>query len=344
MDIDFRKNNLDWLRLLFASQVMLIHAYDHLAHKKISSTYELLEHFPGVPAFFFASGFLIYASFEKSRDLRSYFFNRFFRLFPGLIFATIGGLILIISTQSDYQSIISELPTYLAWFIAQVTLGQAWNPDIFRHIGVGVINGALWTITVEILFYISIPIIFCLEKFHKHIVLFLTSVSFLFYAYGESLLKDHYFLGKHIFAYLELTPIVWGWMFLVGTLSYKYLSLVKRYLQHFYLGLIPVALLIYLDLSGSVLFNSSGNRLGLLYFIFISATILYFAFRLPAIKLPFDLSYGIYIWHMVVINFFLVNSISNIYLMVITVIGLASLSWLLVEKPALSLKRRSLRL
>lgn len=51
-----------------------------------------LKRFPGVPAFLFVSGFLIYASYINAPGPR-YFQNRFLRLFPGLVFVTIGGLL-----------------------------------------------------------------------------------------------------------------------------------------------------------------------------------------------------------------------------------------------------------
>lgn len=83
-----RKNNLEWLRLIFAMQVVLAHAANHL-----ESGFKLpgfMSNFPGVPAFFFVSGFLIYPSYLNSPGKR-YFENRFLRLFPGLVMVTIGG-------------------------------------------------------------------------------------------------------------------------------------------------------------------------------------------------------------------------------------------------------------
>ena len=66
MKIDLRKNNLDWLRLVFALQVILIHGLENLKLNSTSLIGSFLHHFPGVPAFFFVSGFLIYASFDKN--------------------------------------------------------------------------------------------------------------------------------------------------------------------------------------------------------------------------------------------------------------------------------------
>src|SRR6266436_40126 len=82
-----RNNNLEWLRLIFAVQVVFVHAAEHLNF----AIPAIIGHFPGVPAFFFVSGFLIYASYLNAPG-RRYFENRFLRLFPALVFVTLGGM------------------------------------------------------------------------------------------------------------------------------------------------------------------------------------------------------------------------------------------------------------
>ena len=80
MKLEFpRNNNLEWLRLIFATQVMLVHFGQYLKIKIPSA----IKYFPGVPAFFFVSGFLIYASYLNAPG-RRYYENRFLRIFPPL--------------------------------------------------------------------------------------------------------------------------------------------------------------------------------------------------------------------------------------------------------------------
>jgi peptidoglycan/LPS O-acetylase OafA/YrhL len=81
-----RNNNLEWLRLIFAAQVVLVHVAEHLKMEIPS----FIKHFPGVPAFFFVSGFLIYASYLNAPG-RRYFENRFLRIYPALVLVTLGG-------------------------------------------------------------------------------------------------------------------------------------------------------------------------------------------------------------------------------------------------------------
>ena len=51
---------------------------------------------------------------------------------------------------------------FFLWFVAQSTFFQFFNPDFLRGFGVGVLNGSLWTIALELQFYILTPILFWL--------------------------------------------------------------------------------------------------------------------------------------------------------------------------------------
>ena len=82
-----KSNNLDWLRLAFATQVVLVHASEHL---RLGIPPEAGKRSNGVPGFFFVSGFLIYASYLNTTPIR-FLQNRCLRLYPGLIFVTLGG-------------------------------------------------------------------------------------------------------------------------------------------------------------------------------------------------------------------------------------------------------------
>lgn len=328
-------NNLQWLRLFFAAQVVVVHAMTHLGNANSS----LIEHFPGVPAFFFVSGFLIYASYKNAPGKR-YFENRFLRLFPALLVVTLGGAGVALIAHG-WQDLIHNAPTYTVWFLAQITLGQAYNPVLFRDVGVGVINGSLWTLTTEIIFYICVPAIVWLEGRFRHTVLALTSLSFAVYVIGPAIWTSPFYRDKTIYDLIALTPIAWGWMFGFGILAEKHFDWIQRKLR--YLPLAAVPLIAMMAVGEGVLFGSTGNRLGLFYFVCYVALITWFAFGTPVVRLKADLSYGAYIWHMPIINLLLVLAMpSAIPLTLFLTFAAASASWFLVERPALRLKKRSL--
>ncbi len=240
-----RLNNLEWLRLLFAFQVVVMHAAEHLEHP----VPDVFAHFPGVPAFFFVSGLLIYTSYLNAPGL-TYFENRFLRLFPALLAVTLGGAAVALFAHG-WQDLAAHSLNYFGWIILQVTIGQAYNPGIFRDVGVGVMNGSLWTITTEIIFYISVPLIVWFERHVKHLVLLTTVVSFIIYLRGADFLNTTVYRDKSAFDVLALTPIVWGWMFGCGILAAKNFTRLQSIAGYFpLLAISSIQYVIYLKTKG----------------------------------------------------------------------------------------------
>lgn len=333
-----RKNNLEWLRLIFATQVLLSHGSAHL-NVKLPVCFSYISHFPGVPAFFFVSGFLIYASYLNSPG-RGYFINRFLRLFPALLLVTIGGGAVVIYAHG-IEDILRHPAIYAGWIASQLTLGQAYNPSYFRDVGVGVVNGSLWTITVEILFYLCVPLIVYLEKRNRYTLTALIAMSFIVYSIGPYIWTEPIYRNKSFFDILAYTPIIWGWMFGLGILAVKHF---KRYraLIKFSPALIPI-MLILIAYGRSDFFPKTGNHIGIFYYLCYVAMILWFAFGIRPIRLSFDLSYGVYVWHMPVINFLIVIAVMDLTLAVFLTFLIAALSWFFIERPALRLKKHSLK-
>lgn len=328
-------NNLVLLRLIFAFQVVFVHLGEYLNIRMPP----IIHHFPGVPAFFFVSGFLVYTSYRHSPGI-IYFQNRFLRVMPGLIAVTVGSLLIILMARG-FHDLAENGREYFVWLLLQLSVGQAYNPAIFRDVGVGVINGSLWTITVELFFYLAVPLVVYYERKVKHLVLLLVVFSFVIYSFGPMLLGMTVYRDKSIYDLFSLTPFVWGWMFGIGVLCSKYYYIIRHYLKYLPVMLIPLVMMIIF--GDGVVFGSSGNRIGIIYFICYASLVLWFAFNVRYIGLPFDISYGVYIWHMPVLNFLLIVSIEIFSVALIATLGIAILSWFLLERPALKLKRNSLQ-
>lgn len=323
-----RKNNLDCLRLAFAAQVMLVHTSTHLGLQLP----RFILHFPGVPAFFFISGLLIYRAYID--DPVNYYRNRFLRIFPALFAVTLGGLGVLLLARG-WRDIFENGSVYGVWFLAQLSLGQAYNPQLFRGVGVGVINGSLWTITTEILFYLSIPAVVRLEHHVRHIIPVLTIMSLAVYAFGPELLSQIVYRDKTAYDVLSLTPIPWGWMFGLGILSTAYFRQLQPWIRYFPLALIPM--LAMMAFEGGSAFNTTGTRLGIPYFLAFIALVLWAGFETRIIRIP-DISYGVYLWHMPVINLLLVIGHANGIAAIMLTFMFAVLSYLFVERPAFRLK------
>ncbi|KOR29053.1 hypothetical protein TI03_03270 [Achromatium sp. WMS1] len=89
--------------------------------------------------------------------------------------------------------------------------------------------------------------------------------------------------------------------------------------------------------------QSSGNNQGFLYFIAYAGFIVWLAFGIKRFPIKFDFSYGIYIWHMPVINLLIILHYESALLAVILTIACSICSWFIVEQPALRLKHVTLR-
>jgi peptidoglycan/LPS O-acetylase OafA/YrhL len=323
------------MRLIFAAQVVVVHAAEHFNFH----IPDFVGHFPGVPAFFFVSGFLIWSSYLNAPGM-VYAQNRFFRLFPGLAFVTLGG-VLVALLAHGWRDLFANFPTYVVWIVAQTSIGQAYTPGLFRDIGVGAMNGSLWTLTTEILFYVAVPIVFWMERRFRFVVVGIVAGSFALYVLGPAFLSKTVYREKTANDVLALTPLVWGWMFGFGILAAKYYEYISRWRAWIPVAAVPLILMMHY--GGGPLFASTGNRLGLFYFAAYAALIFWCAFAIPGPKLTFDLSYGVYIWHMPIINALLLYSVPSASVAFLLTIAAATLSWFLVEKPSLRLKRRSLK-
>ncbi len=116
--------------------------------------------FPGVPIFFCISGFLIAQSFERNRSrLTNYFEARVLRIYPALVVVTcLGAMMLLL------LGCFKGVPIWkvAAWFSSTLAAGNSINPEFLRSFGSGVWNGSLWTISVELSFYVFLPAMYLL--------------------------------------------------------------------------------------------------------------------------------------------------------------------------------------
>ena len=97
--------------------------------------------------------------------------------------------------------------------------------------------------------------------------------------------------------------------------------------------------------------RGTDNSINFLSFIFLGWLVFKAAYTFPNLSESIlhrnDISYGIYIYHMPIVNFMVYQNMTQSYLyltyaLLLTTVT-ALLSWRLVEKPALRLKKISLR-
>lgn len=319
-------NNITLLRLIFALQVFYVHAYYFLE----LYTIDYLSYFPGVPAFFFVCGYLIYGS-AKRHHFRVYVRNRFFRIYPALCIVTCATMIFLLLPLI----VLTDLSELLLWLFANLTLFQQYNPTFFREFGVGVINGALWTLSIEIIVYFIIFFITC-SKYTDNAYFLTLSILvslMLFYVIRENIsnVRDIVTFWK----YIKLSPLYWWWMFAIGILFYKY----DIYLRN-KKGLIIIGAVVYVlfTIMPSERLVINANEQSLIVFFCYACFIYSLAFVIPLkLKIP-DISYGIYIYHMPVINFVLIYKLHPLLVFPL-VIFFAWMSYFFVERKYMKVSR-----
>jgi peptidoglycan/LPS O-acetylase OafA/YrhL len=312
-------NNFDLLRLLAAAQVLVTHSCSHLG-VALPAWLAWIGVFPGVPIFFVISGFLVSESFERS-TLSQYAINRALRIFPGL-WGCLGVSILIAYVWGD-------VTVDAKWIAAQMTVVQFYNPDYLRDFGIGVLNGSLWTIPVELQFYIALPLIYWLLRTGRTMLLAILIGAIINTLYAQ---MQPSFLQKLIG---ETLPI-YLYLFLLGVLIQQHPGFFRGWLA----GRLPLWLGAYVVVAiGSEIagLQATGNLLNPVQALFLALLVVSAAYA-KAIPLRADVSYGIYLYHMPVVNALIESGHRSVLEAIGITIVLACTSWFLIERPALSLK------
>lgn len=341
-------NNFDIARLLAAAQVAIHHATTHLGLRLPfhEVTAPFLDSFPGVPVFFVISGFLITQSYVRSKSLWDYGRNRALRLFPALWLCFLVSIVLI-AVSGYFASNPPPAGYFALWAAAQLSFVQFYNPDFMREWGVGVVNGSLWTIPVEMQFYVLAPIFVLL--FMR--VRWLFYVAFVAFAAINAALPfaDESSLPEVVIKLVEVTFLPWFYMFLLGAvISLHWDRLRSLFEGRFAWWLAAYVLVALVNMTWDI--GAHGNTIAFPWVVMIAGLVLSGAFTAPSLADRLlrrnDISYGLYIYHMPVFNFVLVmwpdrGAAAN-WLAIAAVAVFALMSWRFVEKPALALKHSTL--
>jgi peptidoglycan/LPS O-acetylase OafA/YrhL len=345
-----RNNNFDIIRLLTAAQVMWWHGASQLEIMTQLLPYiYYLHQFPGVPIFFAISGFLISYSLERSNfNIRKYIKNRSLRIYPALWLCTFFTLALLIIFSVNFS-----IKDILIWLVAQLTFFQFFAGESLKSWGVGHPNGSLWSISVELQFYFILP---CILYFIRNVAELWKKNIFLISLFVFTVLFEHYFQAYLVQKNNTLLMNLWGvsifhylHFFMVGIIIYVNFEFLKEYLAGkallwfviyvIYFGLISEKFHLYFD-------PFETNIWGVIAYILLSFFIISAAFSTKFVPQNLlnhnDISYGIYIYHMLVVNSMvslgMTGKVSYWFLLSFFTILVALFSWFVIEKRALKMK------
>jgi peptidoglycan/LPS O-acetylase OafA/YrhL len=239
-----------------------------------------------------------------------------------------------------------------------------------REFGSGVFNGSLWTIAVELQFYILVPILYSITSLTARNrtqgnVIVVTVILFFLVAnrvidgvasrnweWLDSLALTLGAGGRTDLGLklLNVSFLPWFYMFLVGVLVQRNfawtLTLVRGKGMHLFVLYIAIAV------CGREMFDiNTGNRIEPLLFLILVACVFACAYTMPYLSNKIlkrnDVSYGVYIYHMPVINIALYLGCERrgdcLLYVLLTTLMLATLSWTFIERPILRLKKHPLK-
>jgi peptidoglycan/LPS O-acetylase OafA/YrhL len=154
-----RDNNFDLLRLGFAGSVFFWHLYVLSQAPALELLARVFSADVAVKGFFVISGYLVMMSYENSASLRDYAAKRVRRIYPAyaaiVLACALAGAALTALPPADY--LCAGLVRYLAANLAFLNFLAPTLPGVFASQPQAAVNGALWTLKIEVMYYAFVP-------------------------------------------------------------------------------------------------------------------------------------------------------------------------------------------
>lgn len=345
-----RGPGFDGLRLVAAATVVVLHSNGALGTSVLWGALEFVE---PIMIFFVITGMFVFASAESSArrpgGWSNYARNRWLRVAPGLLlFTALTPLVLVAVGAAPASTLVSR--ELVPWFAGALVFAPNADPRPWSEIGTGSMNGPLYTIPVEVSFYLLAPVLVVVARrwgFWRVVVVMggLGVVGPLLTTLGGPLVGavvHHLFLERAAYFTVGMVlarvgtriPLRW-WLLAVAALLHVGL----RAYQDFGPGSGPLAWL-------------QHHVKPVLCALPAAYLVLFVGMRMPSWVGRFtarlgDLSFGTYLWHSLVINLALwwglAGSAWTTVAVLLVSLTAGAASWHLLEKRAIRLKHGGLR-
>lgn len=275
-----RQNNFDLLRNALAFLVFFTH-WNILTVQNLAAP---IFHMSGlaVDMFFVVSGFLIWWSYDGNKSSKEFFIKRFFRVFP--LYAILIALQTIFFVFVLYPNITSDVVRYFLSNIVFLNFLAPTAGDVLSSLSVNAINGSLWTLKNEVVFYSLVPFFFALNRKF--------GLGFLFALYGLSVIYmfivDHFGYAKLLVQFPAQLRL-----FLVGIFLYLFFDKFRAK------GIYLCASLAFFSIF---MFREVEYFRFSLYPIMLGFGVIFIVYFVKAVPVKFDFSYSFYIFHFPIIQ------------------------------------------
>ena len=335
-----RSNNLDALRLVGALAVIFGHAY-HIVGRPFENP--VVAGYPvqtlGVIIFFSISGYLITASWSRTRNPVSYLAARSLRIFPALVVVVlvcmfvIGPVVSVLPNSQYFDA--PNFWSYLGNIILrpQYELPGVWGDHPYPN----AVNGSLWTLPAEFFCYLLVPLVFLAPKVARIPVIGLLLAASVWYSMTpplESMVVWHSRISDN--------ALMWVF-FAAGAILRLLAERGLRFRTDVAVGLLAVHLVI----AGTLPQHITKVAWLFLPYVVLAVGLASTPYVRRASRYG-DLSYGLYLWafpvQQLVIDLWGVQRMSvNLLIVTALTAALALVSWHVVEHPSLKLKDRLVR-
>jgi peptidoglycan/LPS O-acetylase OafA/YrhL len=335
------RKNFEYLRWLLASLVIFSHCFSLDGQRDPLERVTSQGGLGGlaVDAFFLISGYLITQSWLSDPSVSRYLGKRILRIVPAFFVASIFAVFIAGPLGASASQYFNELSIVNVLRDA-ITLRDPHTPPVFMGTVVGTVNGAMWTISFEFRCYLAVLVLELLRVYRSRVVLVILAIVTGLYACIAVPVpgptdSQHYVFGLHA---LKLSDwMLWFFaLFLSGSCFYVWRDRIRFH---------PAAWLVSLVILGAGLFHYETVRPA---FLLAGAYVVFGAASSPLLRprgslAQVDRSYGLYLygWPVTKLANWYIPSLDPLSLFVATYViafALATLSWRLIEAPALKLK------
>lgn len=222
-------NNISAVRYLLALSVVIAHVGELMGF----TVYWPIPSYVAVGGFFSLSGYLVFASYERRPVLSDFLRSRARRIMPSylsIVLLCAAFLFMVSSFDAKTYFTSSQWWRYLAANLCFLNFLQPTLPGVFDNHLHTAVNGSLWTMKIEWMLYLSIPIVAWIshrwgfKRIRMAIVIYILSV-----AYRIFFVKLFEHTGNDI--YLMLSRQVFGQLafFYTGVWIYFRFDLFRTY-------------------------------------------------------------------------------------------------------------------
>jgi peptidoglycan/LPS O-acetylase OafA/YrhL len=333
-----RENNFGLLRITFATLVILTHSFyfvdGNALREPLVRWFHTLEFGDvAVDGFFIISGYLVTKSFLRSRSNAEYIGKRVLRIYPGYIMACAVSVLIGINVGATLPHI--DFTMIMVAYVQLLLMGGVHLDHTFSHSAYPGVNGSLWSISYEFRCYLLLIVLGMLGAFRNKRIIGLLTVCFLFWV-----------------TMLDVTSTTGGnmmWGSLAGNVRTIALFLAGSSFFLFEDAIVYSRLYATASLAALLILLSYSNLATTALAVFGGYIVFWFALHGPTSSFSratnqTDLSYGVYLyaWPIgeLLVQFFRGLSPWLVFwFTVLIVYPVAFISWSLLEKPALGLKR-----